>query len=82
MIDTPSDRRAGVEARAEKESPIALGLALCDTLACFFGPHETREGILATLVIRGCLRSEAQRIVDAFERLTGREGLAGETHGR
>lgn len=82
MIDTPSDRRAGIEARAGRESPIALGLALCDTLACFFGPHETHEGMIATLMIRGCLRSEALRIVEAFERLTGREGLAGETHGR
>ena len=72
---TDSERRvelhATVAARAERESPIPIALALVDLTLSFFGPDAKREGIVQTLMHRGCLRSEAERVADAWERLTG-----------
>lgn len=65
---------AAVEARAERESPIALGLALADVVCAFFGPDARPEEIVATLMHRGCLRSEAERVAELWCRITKGHG--------
>jgi hypothetical protein len=62
--------RGAVEARSERESPIALGLAFADVVGAFFGPDVKPEEIVETLQHRGCLRSEAERVAEIWCRIT------------